>query len=62
MTVTVGSGTFTESNTNISSHTIDANDYEPITVTIEYLDGSAVADGNFDVSFGDTTILYGTTD
>ena len=62
LTVKVGSQTYTTTNTNISSHTLAASTGEAIEVTIAYAAGSATADGDFDVSFGNVTLLYGTAD
>ena len=62
LSVKVGSNTYTSSNTNISSHTLAKNTGEAIEVTITYADGSAKADGDFTVTFGDTTLIYGTAD
>ncbi len=62
MTVKVGSTTYSSSNTTISSHTLAKNAGEAVEVTIEYASGSAVADGDFTVAFGDTTLLYGSAD
>ena len=62
LTVKAGSSTFTSSNTNISSHTVASAGYETIEVTIAYAANGAVADGDFDVTFGDVTLIYGTAD
>ena len=62
MTIAAGSSDYTETTDNISSHSIAANGYETVTVTIEYIDGGATADGPFDVSFGDSTLAYSTGD
>ena len=62
LSVKVGSQTYTSSNTNISSHTLAASTAEPIEVTISYAANGATADGDFDVSFGDVTLIYGTAD
>ena len=62
LSVKVGSNTYTSSNTNISSHTLAKNTGEAIEVTIAYADGAQKADGDFTVTFGDTTLIYGTAD
>lgn len=62
MTVSAGSSSFTETNNNISSHAITSGSYEPIAVTITYAPDGAVADGDFSVNFGTTSLTYGTVD
>lgn len=62
LSVKVGSNNYTSSNTNISSHTLAKETSEAVEVTISYADGSAKADGDFTVAFGDTTLIYGTAD
>lgn len=62
MTIAIGSDSWTETDNDINGHTIDSQANEPITVTIEYLEGGATADGDFDVDFGTSTIKYGTVD
>ena len=62
LSVKVGSTTYTTSNTSISSHTLAKNTAEAVEVKIEYKSNAAVADGDFTVAFGDTTLIYGTAD
>ncbi len=62
LTVKVGSNTYSTSNTSISSHTLAKDTGEAVEVTIEYASGSATADGDFTVAFGDTTLIYGSAD
>ena len=62
LSVKVGTNTYTSSNTNISSHTLAKETAEAVEVTIEYKSNAAVADGDFTVAFGDTTLIYGTAD
>jgi len=62
ISVKVGSQTYDASNTNISSHTLAKNTGEAVEVTIAYAAGSAEADGDFTVSFGDTILTYGSAD
>ena len=62
ITVKVGGTTYSASNTNISSHKLDKNTAEAIVVTIAYAAGSDVADGDFNVAFGDITLTYGSAD
>ena len=62
ISVKVGSQTFNASNTNISSHSLATGTAEQVEVTIAYAAGSAVADGDFTVAFGDTTLTYGSAD
>lgn len=46
---------------DINNHMLAANTFEPIVVTISYADGSSVADTDFDVTFGDITLNYKST-
>ncbi len=62
LSVKVGSNTYNSSNTNISSHTLATSTAESVEVTIAYAAGSQKADGDFTVTFGDTTLIYGTAD
>lgn len=62
LSVKVGANTYNTSNTSISSHTLAKETSEAVEVTIAYADGSAKADGDFTVAFGDTTLIYGTAD
>ena len=62
LSVKVGSQTYTTTNTSISSHTLAASTGEAVEVTISYAENGATADGDFDVSFGNVTLLYGTAD
>lgn len=62
MSVKAGSATYNASNTNISSHSVASESAEDIIVTLTYAAGSSLADGDFDVAFGDTTLIYGTAD
>lgn len=48
----------TSSMASITNHQLLKSASEPITVTIEYLAGSAAADGDFTVSFGDIALTY----
>ena len=61
-TVTAGTADYTETNNNINSHQLNAGGYETIKVEIEYIDGGAVADGDFTVDFGTTSLTYSTVD
>lgn len=63
LTLTVGSESFTTTTLRSAFTTADAHDLakggsEPVKVRIAYETGSAQADGDFDVSFGDITLLY----
>lgn len=63
LTVTVGSEAFTGSTlrnafASETAHDLDKAGSEPVKVTIAYEAGSEQADGGFDVSFGDVTLLY----
>ena len=63
LTMTLGSESFTASKaraefTSATAHDLEVDGYEAVTVVISYASGSAQADGDFDVSFGDITLLY----
>ena len=62
LSVKVGSNTYNSSNTNISSHTLAASAGEVVQVIVTYADNNHYVDGDFDVNFGDTTIIYGSAD
>ena len=47
--------------TSAAAHDLEVNGYETVKVEISYADGSAQADGDFDVSFGDIELIYGST-
>ncbi len=52
-----------DSNININNHILEKKTGEEnITIKIEYSDGSAVADGKFDVKIGDIMLTYSTQD
>lgn len=57
--VTLDQEEFTGSTTTFTgNHDLEKNAYEAVTVVISYADGSAQADGDFDVAFGDITLGY----
>ena len=59
MTVKVGTEEATSSSiASISNHSLAIDAFDPIIVTISYANGSAIADGDFDVAFGDITLTY----
>ena len=62
VTVSAGGTLFTESVADINSHTVAVGDSETIIVTIEYLDNNHLADGPFDIAFGDITLAYSSID
>lgn len=62
MYISASSDDFTDTDHNVSNHTLASGASEPIAVTIEYIAGGAEADGNFDVNFGTSTLTYGTVD
>ena len=63
MTVKVGSEAATSSSiATITGHNLAKGGFDPITVTISYAEGSGVADGDFDVAFGDITLTYSSVD
>ncbi len=63
LTLTVGSESFTTTTlrsafANPTAHDLVKNGSETVKVEIAYTAGSEQADGGFDVSFGDITLLY----
>lgn len=63
LSVQVGSETATESSVaSISGHSLGTNAGEQVTVVITYESGSAIADGDFDVSFPDIVLTYASAD
>ena len=60
MTIAAGSEDFTETTPNVVNHSLAAGSSETITVTIEYIDGGATADGPFTVDFGTSQLAYST--
>lgn len=63
LTLSVGSLTdITANQTGISGHSLAAGGNEEITVTIAYAAGSARADGDFTVAFGDIVLTYDSVD
>ena len=63
LTITIGSESFTGTTlrnafTNQTAHDLNKNGSEQVQVRIAYETGSAIADGGFDVTFGDITLLY----
>lgn len=60
MNISAGSDDYTETTNNITNHSLASGSSETITVTIEYIDGGAVADGPFDVDFGTSSLYYST--
>lgn len=64
ISVKVGDQLYTGSAADISGHSLALDAYESIVVTIEYKtnQNSNVADGDFDVEFGDISLIYGSVD
>lgn len=62
VTVSAGGTLFTESVASITNHAVLIGESEEIVVTIEYLDNNHVADGPFNISFGDITLAYSSID
>jgi len=62
MTIAIGSNDYTETDTDIDGVSMNAGANMPVTVTIDYISGGAVADGDFDVDFGTSTVTFGTVD
>ena len=52
----------TSSQASITGHSLAKGAYEEVVVKIEYAADGAVADGNFDVDFGDITLTYSSVD
>ncbi|MBR6690261.1 MAG: hypothetical protein IKL65_02910, partial [Bacilli bacterium] len=46
------------SQSSIQNHTLATNTSEVVTVTISYAENAALADGAFNVSFGDVSLIY----
>lgn len=53
---------FEETTEGISSKSLAKGAHEKVVVTIEYTEGSALADGDFEISFGDIKFDYETVD
>ena len=62
MTITANVSEFTDTDTDVNGHSLNAGSSEPITVKIEYIDGGNVADGDFTVNFGTSSLVYGSAD
>ena len=62
VTVKANNTLFTESVASITNHSVAVDASETILVTIEYLDNDNVADGPFDIAFGDITLAYSSVD
>jgi len=63
LTIKVGSESATSTSlASITSHTLGIGASEEIIVTISYADGSALADGDFDVSLPDVVLTYDSVD
>ncbi len=63
LSVKVGSESATTTSlANISGHSLAINASEEIVVTIAYASGSAVADGDFDVTLPDVVLTYASAD
>ncbi|MBR6690338.1 MAG: hypothetical protein IKL65_03300, partial [Bacilli bacterium] len=59
MSVKVGNlEAVTTSQSSIQNHTLATNTSEVVTVTISYAENAALADGAFNVSFGDVSLIY----
>ena len=50
----------TTSQAGITNHVLGRNTKEQVIITITYAENSAVADGTFDVTFGDISLIYST--
>lgn len=62
VTVKANNTLFTESVASITGHSVAVDAAEEIIVTIEYLDNNHIADGPFDIAFGDITLAYSSVD
>lgn len=64
ITVQVGENVYQASEANITGKSLELDAYSPVKVTIEYKINSNIniADGDFDVAFGDITLTYSSVD
>lgn len=62
VSVKVGNEDIVKGSETYSGHTLMKNASDPIIVTIEYKENSPLADGDFDVKFGDIELEYRSTD
>lgn len=61
-TISIGGAYYDIGETNISGHLLEKNTSEELVLTVEYLDGSTLADGPFNVSFAGLKLNYSTLD
>ena len=62
VSIKVKNETYTGSLETISNHLLNIDAYENVVVTIEYNSNAKRADGDFEVTFGDITLTYGSVD
>lgn len=62
ISVKVNNDTYTSSDGSITGHTLAVGASENVVVTIAYAANGDRADGDFTVSFGDISLLYGSVD
>ncbi len=62
VSIKVKNETYTGSLETISNHLLNIDAYENVVVTIEYNSNAQRADGDFEVTFGDITLTYGSVD
>ena len=62
VTVKVGSTTYDATNASITDHELAKGAGEEVLVTLTYAAGSAIADGDFDVTVGDIILGYDSID
>lgn len=62
LSIQVGPTLFKSTDNNINSHTLARETSENIKVKITYINNDHWADGDFEVSFGNITLDYGTVD
>lgn len=62
LTVNVGDATYQTTTEGITGHNLNQEAGEKIKVTLTYQAGSAIADGDFDVSIGDIILGYDSVD
>ncbi len=60
MSVKIGNDTYDATTQNITGHTLAKTGSEPVKITLEYLAGSARADGDFTVNIPDVSLYYST--
>ena len=60
--VVVGGDTYTSTNGNITNSKLLINNAEEVSITLTYADGSAIADGDFEVQIAPIQLNYSSVD